>query len=522
MKSRPTIFPWRRPSSFVVCAAAQQPFFKGARLAAWLTLAVFLSAGILAAPPKPHKKARTPVNSASLEQRINEILSAPAAKNAFWGIEIRDLKADKILFSQNADHFFVPASNTKLFTTALALSRLGPEYRFHTRVLLSGRDLVLVGAGDPNLSGRTLPYEPNLPDPAPLAAINQLADQIVAAGIRRIPGNIVGDDAAFVYEPYPPGWGLADTYDDDGAPVSAICVDDNVARLQIVPALADGALAETSWQLPFELYRVDNALLTDSRPHRAIHYQRLPGSREFRIWGTIPPGTEIEPISVPVEDPAQFAAEALKDALAARGVLCDGMAIARHQLPGAPPLEPLPGNLITERVSLPLVEAARVVDKVSQNLHSEILLQDVPLRLTGKGSREAGLEALAQFLLEAGISADDYRFSDGSGLSRYNLVTPHAIGTLLQFMAAGPLRDQWLGLLPVGGVDGSLRRRFRALRLHDEIHAKTGSLTHVSALSGYVVRDDGSMLGFSILVNNFGAPSAAIHDVIDRICAALL
>jgi D-alanyl-D-alanine carboxypeptidase/D-alanyl-D-alanine-endopeptidase (penicillin-binding protein 4) len=495
------------------------------RLTALLAMAVLLAAGLPGAPPKTRKRVAAPpppVNSAPLEAQIKDILSVPAAKDAFWGIEVRDVKADKILYSLNADHFFVPASNTKLFTTALALSRLGPGYQFHTRVIQSGRDLVLVGAGDPNLSGRTLPYQPKLPDPAPLAAINQLADEIVARGIRHIDGNIVGDDTAFVYEPYPPGWGLTDTYDDDGPPVSAICVDDNVAKLQIVAPLADGALVETSWQLPFDLFRIDNALLTDSEGHGGIHYQRLPGSRELRIWGIVLPEKEIEPISLAVDDPALFAARALKEALAARGVMCDGSAIARHQLPGAPLLDPLQGDLIAERVSLPLVEAARLVDKISQNLHAEILLRDVGLLLTGKGTREGGLDALARFLQGAGIGADDYHFSDGSGLSRYNIVTPHAIATLLQYMANSPMREQWMGLLPIGGVDGSLRLRFRALRLHGEIHAKTGSLTHVSALSGYAVRDDGTVLSFSILANNYGAPTSAIRELLDKIASALL
>ncbi len=380
---------------------------------------------------------------------------------------------------------------------------------------------MLAGAGDPNLSGRTLPYQPNLPEPAPLAAINQLADEIVARGIRHVEGNVIGDDTAFVYEPYSPGWGLTDTYDDTGPPISALCVDDNVARLQIVPALADGALAETSWQLPFDLFRVDNALLTDSEGHRGVHYQRLPGSSELRLWGIVPPEQEVEPLDLAVDDPARFAARALKAALTKRGVICDGAAIARHQLTGAPQLDPLPGDLITERVSLPLEEAARLVDKVSQNLHAEILLRDVALQLTGKGTREGGLEALARFLQDAAIGPDDYHFSDGSGLSRYNLVTPHTIATLLQHMADTPLREQWMNLLPIGGVDGSLRLRFRALRLHGEIHAKTGSLTHVSALSGYYVRDDGTTLAFSILVNNFGVPTSAIRVLIDKIAAIL-
>ena len=497
-------------------------------LCAMVTLLAVLPGGTLAAPAKSRKKpARVAkVKSGPLDARIAAILATPAAKDAFWGIEIRDLKSDKVLYSQNADRFFVPASNTKLFTTALALSRLGPGYQFHTRVMVSGRDLVLVGAGDPNLSGRTLPYQPQLPEPAPLAAINQLADEIVARGIRHIAGNIVGDDTAFVYEPYAPGWGLSDTFSDDGAPISALCVDDNAARLEIVPALADGALVGTSWQLPFELFRVDNALLTDSEAPREIHYQRLPGSRELRIWGSVPAqeenGEEIEPLWIAVDDPARFAAQALKDALARRGVLCDGAAVARHQFPGDPPQDALPGNLVTERISVPLVEAARVVDKVSQNLHAEMLLRDVALQLTGKGTRQGGLDALAEFLRDAGIGPDDYHFSDGSGLSRYNIVTPHAITTLLRHMAGTPLREQWISLLPIGGVDGSLRLRFHTLRLHGEIHAKTGSLTHVSALSGYAVRDDGSMLAFSILVNNYGASPAAVREVIDQIGAAIL
>jgi D-alanyl-D-alanine carboxypeptidase/D-alanyl-D-alanine-endopeptidase (penicillin-binding protein 4) len=482
---------------------------------------VVIYAGVmLAATPKTARKkitVKTP-----LDKQISQILAADGAKDAFWGIEIRDLKSEKILYSLNADHFFVPASNTKLFTTALALSRLGPNYQFHTRVILSGRDLVLVGAGDPNLSGRTLPYEPKLPDPAPLAAINQLADEIVARGITHIQGNIVGDDSAFVYEPYPPGWGLTDTYDDDGPPVSAICVDDNVAKLEIIPALADGAISTTAWQLPFDLFRVDNAFITDGDARRELHYLRLPGSREIRIWGAVPPGVEVEPISLAVDDPAQFAAQALKSALEARGVVCDGAAIARHQLPGAPTLDPLPGNLVTERVSVPLRDAVRLVDKISQNLHAEILLRDVALNMTGKGARTTGLEALATFLEGAGIGPDDYHFSDGSGLSRYNIVTPHAITSLLTYMAGTPMRDQWMDMLPIGGVDGSLRLRFHTLRLHGEIHAKTGSLTHVSALSGYAVREDKSVVAFSILVNNYGVTTSAVRNIIDKIAAAIL
>ena len=492
------------------------------RAAVYLVLAGLLAA---AAPPKKKKTApRPPVvtKAGPLDKKIEDILSDPAAQDAFWGIEIRDLKTDKVLYAQNADHYFVPASNTKLFTTALALTRLGPEYKFHTRVIQNGRDLALVGAGDPNLSGRTLPYEPNQPEPAPLAAINQLADELVARGLKHVEGNIIGDDTAFVYEPYPPGWGLTDTYDGDGPPVSAICVDDNVAMLQIAAPLADGALVETNWQLPFELFHVDNWLVTDSDVRREVRYQRLPGGKELRIWGTVPAEKEVPPLDVAVDDPAQFAARALREALIARGIACDGPAIARHQFPGSATLEPLAGDVLVERVSVPLAEDLRLTDKISQNLHAEMLLRDVALQMTGKGTREGGIAALDRFLHAAGIGPDDYHFSDGSGLSRYNIVTPHAIATLLGFMASTPLRETWLNMLPIGGVDGSLRLRFRTLKLHGDIHAKTGSLTHVSALSGYARREDDSLVVFSILVNNYGVSTSAVREIIDKIAAAIL
>jgi D-alanyl-D-alanine carboxypeptidase/D-alanyl-D-alanine-endopeptidase (penicillin-binding protein 4) len=491
------------------------------RRLATLLLCVWITAGILCGGAALTKRRVRPATG-PLAARMAKILADPAAKDAFWGIEIRNQESGKVLYALNANHFFVPASNTKLFTTALALTRLGPAYQFHTRVIRSGRDLVLVGAGDPNLSGRTIPYQPLSPEPAPLAAINQLADAIAARGIRRIEGDIIGDDTAFVYEPYAPGWGLNDTSGDDGPPVSAICVDDNVAELQVIPAVAGGSPVQTTWQLPFELFPVENAAMTDNPGRREIHYQRLPGSRVLRLWGSLEPGSPAEMLTLAVDDPARFAAQALKEALLRRGIVSDGQAIARHRWPGAPALPPLTGDLVTERVSPPLGEAAQVVDKVSQNLHAELLLRDVALKLSGTGTREGGLDELARFLKTAGVDADSYRFSDGSGLSRYNIVTPHAIATLLHYMADSPVKEQWMSLLPVGGVDGSLRTRFQAVRLNGEIHAKTGSLTHVSALSGYAVRKDGSTVEFSILVNNYGVSTAAIRELIDRLAAAIL
>ncbi len=465
--------------------------------------------------------------------RIRALLnSTPIARTAFWGIEISDLESGRVLFDVNADHFFVPASNTKLFTTALALMRLGPDYRTRTTVLQEGADLVLLGGGDPNLSGRAIPYEMGAPRGNPLTAIESLADQIVARGVRRVEGNVIGDDTAFVFEPYPEGWSIQDLTGDDGAPVSALTVNDNSVKLKILPADVEGALARISWDPVLPLFDIENLVVTDSRVEKKIHLERQPGSRQLRIWGTIPRlDLDGRTFTLAVDDPARFAAYALMDALQRRGVFVNGGAIARHLYPGAYPSVPTSTTAstvttrpppIAERVSGSLVDDLRVMEKVSQNLHAEMILRTVARERAGAGSRVAGLAELQLFLEEIGIGKDQYSFHDGSGLSRLNVVTPSAICSLLRYMGTSPQRDNWLSLFPISGVDGTLSGRFGNKRARGRIRAKTGSLTHASALSGYLERRDGRVLVFSIVANNYNGPAFEIRAVIDRICYLLL
>lgn len=460
----------------------------------------------------------------SLPVRIRAALSSsPAARTAYWGIEIADLASGKSLFRLNADHFYLPASNTKIFTTALALARLGPEYRMHTTVFQEGRDLVLHGGGDPNLSGRSFPYETGADRGDPLAAIESLADQVVAHGVSRVEGNVVGDDSAFVFEPYAEGWSIRDAIGEDGAPVSALAVNDNSIELAVAPGAAEGAPARISWSPSLAVFDVDNEILTDSRVEKRVHVDREPGSRHMRLWGAVPLFDSGTPRTLAVDDPARFAALALMDALQRRGVVVNGTAVARHLYPGAYPIAP-PSNStqIAERVSPPLLEDLRLTGKLSQNLHAEMILRLVARERTGVGSRVAGLTELRQFLDEAGIDGEQYNLHDGSGLSRLNVVTPKAIVSLLRYMGLGPLRENWMSVFAVGGVDGTLSARFNGKRERGRIQAKTGSLTHASTLSGYVTRRDGRVLVFSILANNFNGSASEIRGVTDRICSLLL
>jgi len=194
--------------------------------------------------------------------------------------------------------------------------------------------------------------------------------------------------------------------------------------------------------------------------------------------------------------------------------------VARHSLPDQPAAPPV-GVELARLDSAPLIEDLRVTSKVSQNLHAELLIRAVARARRGTGSLEAGLDEMRLFLKEIGVGENEFKARDGSGLSRMNLVTPAAVIKLLQFMHRSPHRENWIGLLPIGGEDGTLRLRMRGTAAAGRIRAKTGSLTHVNSLSGYAERRDGSILAFSFLSNNQNAPAGEVRAVVDKICVLL-
>jgi D-alanyl-D-alanine carboxypeptidase/D-alanyl-D-alanine-endopeptidase (penicillin-binding protein 4) len=481
------------------------------------------------------------VSAASLPESVEKLLVASAASRAaFWGIQIVELASGKTLYELNPDRFFVPASNTKLFTTAVALTRLGPDFRFQTRVVADSppdaegriRGAVrLVGGGDPNLSARAIPYRMGPVTGNPLAAIEDLADQVAARGVKRIDGGIIGDDTWYLWQPFGEGWAIDDPQYEYGAPVSALTVNDNAMTLGIRPGAREGDPAALAWNPPLEYYRVDNRVRTvGAGGERSIHVRRDPGGMQVRLWGQIPLRDRGEDLMLAIEDPAQYAAEALRQALEERGVATGGGSTALHALPNetpeltqaAAPPTAVSGAELARRISAPLIEDLRITAKVSQNLHAELALRAVGRARRNLGSREAGIEEVKAFLAEAGIDPEAYNLEDGSGLARLNLVTPATVVKLLRFMYASPARANWISLLPVGGQDGTLSARFGESAVAGRVHAKTGSLSHVSALSGYVERPDGSWVAFSILVNNYNGRAAEVRGVMDRICTLIM
>ena len=451
---------------------------------------------------------------------------------------IADAESGELVFQHNGLKLFVPASNTKLFTTALALMRLGPDYRFSTTVLAerapdeAGRvrgSLILVGGGDPNLSGRVIPYQKTASTGDPLTAIKQLADQVIAAGVRRVDGEIVGDDTAYVWAPHPDGWAMDDALWEYGAPVSALTLNDNAVTVTITPGDQPGDPARLSVSPGVDYYQIDNRTITTAGSERKFHIDRDPGSRQLRLWGEIPAKSVPRKMLLGVDDPARFAAMALRDELVARGVAIVGPAVARHRYPNEVPdleerdphLAPV-GTPVARLLSAPLLDDLRVTNKVSQNLHAELALRAVAKVERGIGSREAGIAELEEFLTEIGVDEAEYAITDGSGLSRLNLVAPSALVKLLRYVYASPQRENWISLLPVGGDDGTLSARFTGSAAAGRVHAKTGTLSHVSALSGYARKPSGKTLVFAILVNNYRGSSSEIRATIDRICNFLV
>lgn len=491
---------------------------KAARFLVALALAVSLQAG-------------------SLAHAIDRLLaSSPEARGAFWGIKVTDLKTGRTRYQLNSNRLFVPASNTKLLTTALALVRLGPQFTFETRVTAErppDQDgcirgpVRLVGGGDPNLSPRPIPYQPEPAGAAPapgdaLKALAELADQVAAKGVKCIDGDIIGDDTWYVWEPYAGEWSIDDPTYDYGTAVSAIAINDNTLTVSVSPGAREGDPAAIALQPAVEYYAIDNRIRTVAAGGEpTIHMHRAPGSLELELSGTIPLGGPSQLLALGVEDPAQYAALALRQLLEERGITVNGAAVARHLPPGEatdPPSAQSDTVILAQHVSAPLVEDLRITDKVSQNLHAEMALRAVGRARRGVGSRAAGLDELRAFLTEADVDDASYNIEDGSGLSRPNLVSPAAVVKLLRYMYDSPERDTWISLLPVAGRDGLLAGRFNGTPAAGRIHAKTGSLAHVNALSGYAQRRNGSWVAFSILVNNSNRSAAAVRGVMDKIC----
>ncbi len=520
------------------------------------------------------------VKGGSLGGQIETLVAEPAVSRAHWGVVVEGMDGTPI-YSLNGGQFFQPASNTKLFTTATAMALLGPEERFVTRVLVGDPaaaankgssnkpgDLLLVGAGDANLAGRELPYVPPSlrPKPAtgasatvppnPLRDLATLADAVVANGVKEVPGDVVGDDTVWPSEPFPEAWEIDDMVWGYGAPVSALTVADGQMRLTVTPAEA-GQLAVVALDQAVPYYTVQATVMT--MPAKSgggdIEVERDPGSRVLRVYGKLAADASADMEEVAIADPAEYAAMAFKAMLEARGIAVKGVARALHRessetvgfqkqaheplfadaASGAKVSRDEAGCIrdcdlrnhvgmkeVAQHLSPTLGEDVTLTNKVSQNLHAELLLRQLGAKLGDAGTAAQGARVVRWFLTtKAGVDPEDFVFFDGSGLSGHDLVTPRATVRLLMWASGQPWFAAWKASLPVGGVDGSLVGRFGKGPLNGKVLAKTGTLAEARALSGYVECASGRTVAFSVMVTDHSPVGRADQEVMDRIVLAI-
>ncbi len=501
-------------------------------------LSVYLLALTLltCSPASAVKKAKVKAPRA-LGPHIDFILSQAEAERGFWGIEVVRLTDGKILYKRNEDHLFMPASNMKLFTTAAGLEKLGPDYVFRTTVECDtppddqGRvhDLILVGRGDANLGSRVLPYhvQTERRDPAD-AAFRELADQVAARGVREVQGDLIADDTYYLHEPYGHDWGVGDIQWGYGAPVSALAFNDNELLLQIQPGAAEGATALVSLTPLDGYFQVNNRLETaGGRAKEHVFVERAPGSKQLDVWGQVPLGGIVDDDTVSIDDPPQLVGEIFRKLLEERGIKVQGQVVVKHltRIEAAtmadPPPKPAPRVVLAEHRSPSLREDITVTNKVSQNLHAEMLLRTLGREVKNFGSTASGLEVLRDLAEKVGIPSDEYYFTDGSGLSRKALLAPEAMVKLLEYMAHSLNFEAYYNSLPVAGTDGTLAERFRRTSADGAIHAKTGTITHVNALSGYMDMPSGDRLAFSIFGNAHPASAHKGARAADQIALAI-
>jgi D-alanyl-D-alanine carboxypeptidase/D-alanyl-D-alanine-endopeptidase (penicillin-binding protein 4) len=457
------------------------------------------------------------------------LLGAGPSGKGDWGLLIVDAQTGATLFEKNADSYFVPASNMKLFTTALALARLGPDYRFHTTLETRGTisadgklagDAVLVGRGDPNLSNRRFPYELKEEfDGPPEKVLTELADSLVARGVKEISGDLVGDDSYFPRERYPNGWEIDDMVWEYGAAISAIVVDDNTVTVTLTPGEKTGDPVEASVAPLTPDFTLENDVTTAMPGLKSdLTLTREPGANLVVVRGTMPAKGVPRRLVLAIEEPAQHAAFVLAGLLAERGVKLDGKVRAVHVAEA----DATPRTILAEHVSVPLGDSVKLINKISQNLHTEMLLRTAARQNGVWNTPEEMLKTPQDFYAAAGIAPEDVIQTDGSGLSRHDLVTPRAIVTLLRYAEAQTWFAPYFASLPVAGVDGSLQDRMKNTIAAGRIHAKTGSVEHVRTLSGFAETPDGRRLIFSFLSNNQGGKNHEAADALNGLCIAMI
>jgi len=451
-----------------------------------------------------------------LQDKISYIISDPNLFNAQIGLYIESIDNGETIFASNEHKLFISASNMKIFTTTTALLRFCPGFKYKTKIysaksindgVLQG-NLVVKGCGDPTIA-------PRFSNGDSRAFFRAWADSLNANGITRIEGDIIGDESYFMTDPLGYGW----QWDDEpfwySAQISALTFNDNCVDVTVVASDKIGDAPDVYLSPPTTYVSIENTAVTTPPDSVITLYLTRPRlENKIQIRNSIPVNKPRYTESLSVEDPARFFIHVLCEVLNEKGIQVSGdIKIVKNP----DQIDYSDYSHVFTHQSPPLSEIMKVTNKRSQNLYTEQLLITIAAEYGQSASAEGGIEIVNSTLAKMGISKNEFSMKDGSGLSRFNLISPHSVSLLLRYMSKHDYYPYFYDSLPIAGIDGTLKNRMKKSQAEGYLRAKTGTVGHVRNLSGYVESRSGEKFLFSFLVNNYLLPTPSINNLQDRI-----
>jgi D-alanyl-D-alanine carboxypeptidase/D-alanyl-D-alanine-endopeptidase (penicillin-binding protein 4) len=493
------------------------------RFTAVLLLLLLVPVGADAATRRRHRK-RAQVSAgvgeqwpAALDAALEKAGSKPPGRPSGLSVEIAELDSGNVVFSRNPEQRETIASITKMFTTAMAIHYLGPDYKFKTSFWRRGEikdgqligSLLVVGGGDPNISGRFYHDDFN-------AIFDQWAQGLQKLGIQRVTGDLILNASFFDDQARNPEWPSGQEAKWYQAPISALSYNDNVVLVSIHPG-KPGRPAAVSIDPPTGILHPLSSAKTVGRQGAArLAVARSAGSSNVTVSGTVPARVSWWSTPIAIDDAPRFFGLALRNRLQNAGVQVTGDVVEQALKPDSS------WQLVAETQS-DLLPTLAVTNKHSQGFYAEQLFKTVAGEKVGRGSWPNGLLVERQFLADLGLDPARYDLHDGSGLSPNNRVAAADLVAFLRAMSRQPHGAQWKTTLAIGGdPDGTLRHRFREAEMRGRIVAKTGTIQGVSTLAGYATADSGKTYAFAILLNGRGVYDGAAHAYQDRLLRALV
>ena len=452
-----------------------------------------------------------------LKAEIDHLIADPSFASATWGVYIESPDKREVLYRHNENKLLIPASNMKLFTTATALVRFGPNFTYKTKLYYDGAvsngtlngNLIIRGSGDPTISGR---YNGN----NITGTFQEWADSLKAMGITKITGDVIGDDDYFDDVGMGYGWSWDDEPYYYSAHTSGLSFNDNTVEVHIKPGEKVGDMAIIEIDPPTKYVMIKNRIKT-TKADSTLYYDfsRSVDGNVFTFWGKFPISKKAKTDWISVRNPTLYTATVLKETLESAGISVGGKARDIDDISSKPKYSKLKTAAVY--TSPPMSRMIRTVNKSSQNFYAEQLLKTIGKEYNHEGSASAGIKSVKSLLSGIGIDANGIKIVDGSGLSRMNIVTTRQVATLLRYMRGHKYFKYYYDSLPVAGVDGTIRRRMIGTNAHRNLRAKTGYVSYVRAMSGYVTTADGEDIIFSFIVNHYDVPTSMANELQNRI-----